>query len=93
MAVKGVAWRIHILKKALAYSQEFKAHSDRSCPGSGCERCRLLIDKFQKLPLSSFGFPDAMLSTLTDDHLLASILPRRGNMKFDTSIELRLSSL
>eukprot|EP00971_Amphidinium_carterae_P095875 1897372-Amphidinium_carterae.2 len=70
-AVQGAAWRIHILKKAVAYTKEFKAQIDSPAPN--LDRCQLLASKFGKLPLSTFEIADPILDGETVDRPLATL--------------------
>eukprot|EP00971_Amphidinium_carterae_P060687 1200923-Amphidinium_carterae.1 len=53
-------WSVHVLKKALSYATEVQGHSVSGC--DSCGRCRLLMDKFSRLPLRSLEIVNCRLS-------------------------------
>eukprot|EP00971_Amphidinium_carterae_P348826 6490692-Amphidinium_carterae.1 len=70
-AILGAAWKIHVLKKAVAYAKEYKAHLDSDAP---CwDRCALLASKFEKLPLASFNFQSCQLEVDSINELLPAL--------------------
>eukprot|EP00971_Amphidinium_carterae_P216384 4295070-Amphidinium_carterae.4 len=70
-AIQGAAWKIHILKKAVAYTEEFKAQMDSAAP---CvDRCDLLASKFGNFPLAFFNLESTHLDAESVDQLFATL--------------------
>eukprot|EP00971_Amphidinium_carterae_P279451 5547518-Amphidinium_carterae.1 len=70
-AIQGAAWKIHVLKKAVAYAKEYKAQLDSDAP---CwDRCALLASKFGKLPLASLNFQLCQLEVDSINELLPAL--------------------
>eukprot|EP00971_Amphidinium_carterae_P044595 877135-Amphidinium_carterae.1 len=70
-AILGAAWKIHILKKAVAYVKEYKAHMESTMPCR--DRCDLLATKFGNLPLGSFKIEHPQLNGESVGELFTSL--------------------
>eukprot|EP00971_Amphidinium_carterae_P160423 3180075-Amphidinium_carterae.2 len=70
-AIQGAAWKIHVLKKAVAYAKEYKAQLDSVEP---CwDRCALLAAKFGNLPLAQFNIETCHLDAESVNVLLPTL--------------------
>eukprot|EP00971_Amphidinium_carterae_P100215 1982088-Amphidinium_carterae.1 len=75
LAIQGAAWKIHILKKTVAYTKEYKSQIESAMPCR--DRCDLLASKFGKLPLASFNLEHTLLSDEPPGELFTCLLCSR----------------